>query len=179
MLPTARFDYRRATLADASFILELLTSPGWLRYIGDRGVHNLDDSRAYINDKLLPAYANPGCGPMLAVRRSDGVVVGNVGVYHRPGLDAPDFGFAFLPKFHGQGYAYEASCSGLEYAFRHGHRELLAITLPENTASLGLLTKLEFTADPEPIRLPDDEEELLLLRRQLTKDSLPPLTTSS
>lgn len=178
MLPTARFDYRRATPADAPFILELLRSPGWLRYIGDRGVYNLDDSLSYIKEKLLPAYEHPGCGPMLAVRRSDGTVVGNVGVYRRPGLDVPDFGFAFLPEFHGQGCAYEASCSGLEYAFRHGHRELLAITLPENTASLGLLTKLEFIADPEPIRLPGDEEELLLLRRQLTEDSLPPLTTS-
>lgn len=162
--PTERLILRPATLDDAPFILKLLTSKGWLDNIGDRGVYNLDDARKYITDKLLPAYETPGCGPMLCVLKSDGTIIGNTGVYARPGLDTPDFGFAFLEEYHGQGFAYEASVSNLAYAVAHGYSELLAITLPSNQPSLALLGKLGFEREPELIRLPGDPEELVLLR---------------
>lgn len=165
MSPTERLTYRQLTLDDAPFLLELLTSPGWLKYIGDRGVHSIADAKQYIKEKILPAYAVPGCGPILAIRKSDGVILGNVGTYDRPGLEGVDFGFAFLPQFHGQGYAYEASKAGINWAAQHGHHELLAITLPSNAPSLKLLKKLGFQREPELIRLPHDEEELVLLRR--------------
>lgn len=166
--PTERLILRPTTLEDAPFILELLTSKGWLDNIGDRGVYDLEQARTYITEKCLPSYETPGCGPMLCVLKSDGTIIGNTGVYARPGLDTPDFGFAFLGKYHGQGYAYEASLSNLAYAVVHGHRELLAITLPTNAPSLGLLGKLGFEREPELIRLPDDPEELVLLRWQKT-----------
>ncbi len=162
--PTERLHLRRATLEDAPFILKLLTSKGWLDNIGDRGVYTLDDAQKYITEKLLPAYAHPGCGPMLCVLKSDGTIIGNTGVYDRPGLDTPDFGFAFLEEYHNQGYAYEASLSNLAFAVAHGHTELLAITLPSNQPSLSLLAKLGFEREPELIRLPNDPEELVLLK---------------
>ncbi|MEM6769270.1 MAG: RimJ/RimL family protein N-acetyltransferase, partial [Bacteroidota bacterium] len=62
MLPSPRLTYRKITLDDAPFILELLTSPGWLQYIGDRGVHDLESAQGYIKDKVFPAYQTPGCG---------------------------------------------------------------------------------------------------------------------
>lgn len=162
--PTARLTLRRMTAEDAPFILELLNSPGWLRNIGDRGVYTLDDARNYISEKCMPAYRVPGCGPMLCVLKSDGTIIGNTGVYDRPGLDLPDFGFAFLEKYQRQGYGYEASISNLAFAQEHGHTELLAITMPTNLPSIGLLQKLGFARQPDLIRLPGDEEELLLLR---------------
>lgn len=165
MLPTERLSYRKVTLDDAPFHLELLTSPGWLKYIGDRGVHSLADAREYIKEKILPAYQIPGCGPMLAIRTSDETILGNVGIYDRPGLDGVDFGFAFLPQFHGQGYALEASRAGIAWAEEHGYRELQAITLPINGPSLRLLDKLGFVREPELIRLPGDTAELVLLKR--------------
>lgn len=167
MAPTDRLHYRRVALSDAGFLLQLLNSPGWLENIGDRGVYTLEDARSYISRRILPAYESPGCGPYLAVRTSDGEVLGNVGTYARPGLDSPDFGFAFLPQFHRRGYAYEASVASLAHARAYGHRELLAITLPTNEASIRLLNKLGFRHNGETVRLPDDEDELLLLRLNL------------
>jgi len=161
--PTERLTFRRATLADAPFFVELMNSPGWLRNIGDRNVHNETDAVQYLTDRILPAYQIPGCGPMLCRLKTDGTIIGNTGVYERPGLDVPDFGFAFLPDYHGKGYAYEASVSHLAFAEAHGHTELLAITLPANGASLRLLRKLDFR-DDGVITLPNDEVELLLLR---------------
>ncbi|MEM9527769.1 MAG: GNAT family N-acetyltransferase [Bacteroidota bacterium] len=161
--PTKRLHFQRFTLADAPFLLELLNSPGWLKYIGDRGVHNLAGAEGYIQERIFPAYQEKGCGPMLAIRITDGVILGNVGVYKRPGLELPDFGFAFLPQFHGQGYAYEASLSALAYAQQEGHQELLAITLPHNLPSLRLLKKLGFRQEGE-VQIPNDAETLQLLR---------------
>lgn len=162
--PTERLTLRPITEADAPFILELFNSPGWLANIGDRGVYTLEDARAYIIEKYLPAFATPGCGTMLCVLKSGGITVGCTGVYDRPGLDLPDFGFAFLPEYQGKGYAHEASVSHMTYAVAHGHTELLAITLPSNSPSIRLLEKLGFVRESEPIRLPGDEADLLLLK---------------
>ena len=163
--PTARLVLRPATLADAPFFLELLTSKGWLDNIGDRGVYTLADARKYISDRILNSYEVPGCGPMLCVLKSKGTIIGNTGVYDRPGLDLPDFGFAFLEEYHGQGYAYEASVSNLAFAEAHGHTELLAITLPTNEPSLKLLGKLGFAREGMT-RIEGDEKEFVLLRRK-------------
>jgi RimJ/RimL family protein N-acetyltransferase len=152
------------TPEDAPFILELLNTPDWLKNIGDRGVYNLDQARDYIIEKCLPAYEVPGCGPMLCCLKTDGTIIGNTGVYDRPGLDLPDFGFAFLPEYHKQGYAHEASISNMAFAQAHGHTELLAITLPINKPSIRLLEKLGFVREPDMIRIEGDDEELLLLR---------------
>ncbi|MGB4928916.1 MAG: hypothetical protein WBP43_03005, partial [Chitinophagales bacterium] len=34
---------------DNLFVLEILNSPGWIQFIGDRKVRNSDDASAYIN----------------------------------------------------------------------------------------------------------------------------------
>lgn len=162
--PTERLVLRPVTIEDAAFFLELLNSKGWLDNIGDRGVYTLEQARNYITEKCLPSYEVPGCGPMLCVLKSDGTIIGNTGVYSRPGLETPDFGFAFLDDYQGKGYAYEASVSNLTYAVAHGHSELLAITLPTNKPSLRLLGKLDFVREPELIQLPGDPEELVLLK---------------
>jgi RimJ/RimL family protein N-acetyltransferase len=162
--PTERLILRRVTLEDAPFFLELLNSKGWLDNIGDRGVYTLEDANNYITDRILKSYDTPGCGPMLCVLKSDGTIIGNTGVYDRPGLDLPDFGFAFLDQYQRQGYAHEASISNMAYARKHGLKELLAITLPTNQPSIRLLEKLDFIREPDLIRIEGDEEELLLLR---------------
>ncbi len=164
--PTERLILRPATLEDAPFFLELLTSKGWLDNIGDRGVYTLEDAQNYFTERIEKSYQVPGCGPMLCVLKSDGTIIGNTGVYDRPGLDLPDFGFAFLGAYHSQGYAYEASISNLAYAKAHGHTELLAITLPTNQPSLKLLGKLGFVSEGVT-QIPGDKEELVLLRLKI------------
>lgn len=168
--PTERLFLRRATTNDAPYLLRLLNSKGWLANIGDRGVHTLDDATKYLTEKILPAYQNPGCGPMLCVLKAYGTIIGQTGVYVRPGLESPDFGFAFLEAYHGQGYAYEASVSNLAYAEAQGVNKLLAITLPNNTPSLRLLDKLGFIREPKLVSLPGDDKSFVLLRREAQQE---------
>jgi len=39
---------------DAEFIFELLNSPNWLKYIGNRNVTSIEKAREYIKFKMLP-----------------------------------------------------------------------------------------------------------------------------
>ena len=55
---------------DASFIFELLNTPGWLQFIGDRGIKTMQDAEQYILSGPLKSYESNGFG-LLAVRLKD------------------------------------------------------------------------------------------------------------
>ena len=58
-------------------------------------------------------------------------------------LDHFDIGFAFLPQYQGQGYAFEAAKAVLDHAAgKPEYQPILATTLPANSRSIRLLNKL-------------------------------------
>ncbi len=69
---TERLRLRRLTRDDAPFILRLVNEPSWLRFIGDRGVHDLDEARQYIIGGPQRLYATYGFGLFLVERRATG-----------------------------------------------------------------------------------------------------------
>jgi len=160
-LETDRIYLRRLSKDDAFFIYTLLNSPGWLEYIGDRGVSSIEKAVAYIEEKYLPSYKD-GLGNFCVVQKNDDLPVGTCGLYLRDNLDAPDIGFAFLPEFIGKGYAYEASSALKDYALNDLKLEkLYGFTLPNNVASINLLKKLGLK-ESGTMQFEDDPEELLL-----------------
>jgi [ribosomal protein S5]-alanine N-acetyltransferase len=161
-ITTERLTLRAFTLGDAPFIHELLNDPDWIHFIGDRGIHTLDDARRQISEKYLAAYERDGFGLMLVVRNEDGASIGMCGLIRRVGLDDVDIGFAFLPRYRGQGAALEAARAVLA----HGRevlniKRVVGITLPANTASISLLKKIGLEFESEVI-LPHDPEMLHL-----------------
>ncbi|MEM1260159.1 MAG: GNAT family N-acetyltransferase [Bacteroidota bacterium] len=95
------------------------------------------------------------------IRKADGEKIGSCGLYDREGLDGIDLGFAFLPEYEGQGYAFEASHRILQAAFQEfGLAQLSAITAKDNYASQQLLKKLKFKV-ANTITLPNGTQELL------------------
>ena len=62
VLETPRLLLRRFTLDDAAFILRLVNDPSWLRFIGDKNVHNLDGARRYLREGPLDMYQRHGFG---------------------------------------------------------------------------------------------------------------------
>lgn len=158
---TGRLRLRRLTLDDAPFILELLNEPSWLRFIGDKGVHSLEDARGYLTRGPLDMYARHGFGLYL-VELHDGTPAGMCGVLKRDGLDHPDLGFAFVPRFWGAGYAREAAAATMAYARESlGLGRILAITSPDNERSGSLLLKIGFT-DEGLVRLAPAAPEVRL-----------------
>ncbi len=140
-----RLQFDELTDADAEFILRLTNSEAWLRYIGDRGVHSLDDARRYIEDGPRTLYREHGYGLWRISRLDDPTPIGLCGLVRRDSLPAPDLGYAFLPEFWGRGYAREAARATLEFVREHlPLRELFAICQQDNAASLALLEHLGF-----------------------------------
>jgi RimJ/RimL family protein N-acetyltransferase len=142
---TARLRLRELGDADAAFILELVNDPGWLRFIGDRNVHSLEDARGYIARGPAASYAKNGFGLWAVESRGSGEALGMCGLIRRDSLPHPDLGFAFLARHRGHGYAREASSAVVALAReRFGIARLLAITDPDNTASRAVLEAVGF-----------------------------------
>ena len=144
-IQTRRFNLRLLNDADASFILGLLNEPDWLKYIGDRGVHTLNDAKAYIHSGPLAMIKKYGFGLYLVERQEDHMPVGLCGLLQRDGLSWPDIGFAYCAQFRRQGIAFEVAQATLEYAQSVlGLTKVAALTAINNEASIGLLRKLGF-----------------------------------
>ncbi|GAA4319695.1 GNAT family N-acetyltransferase [Flaviaesturariibacter amylovorans] len=169
ILQTDRLRLRRFTTGDAAFIVALLNSPGWLRFIGDRGVHNEADALRYLGNGPFKSYAERGFGLSL-VETKEGTAAGMCGILVRDTMDYPDIGFAFLPEHAGKGYGYEIASTTLRHArSAWGLTTIDAITLPDNTASIRLLERLRMHrigTSTSPAG-----EELLLYRSSHTIES--------
>jgi [ribosomal protein S5]-alanine N-acetyltransferase len=58
MIKTSRLTLSRLTLSDWSFIIDLLNTPGWLQYIGDRNVRTTEQAEAYLTNGPSKATMN-------------------------------------------------------------------------------------------------------------------------
>ena len=142
ILQTPRLDLRQPVPADAPFILTLVNDPDWLRFIGDKNVHDLEDARGYIANGPTAMYARHGYS-LLLVSLKDSTPIGLCGLLKRDALEHADIGFAYLPAYRGQGYAREAAAATLAHGRDSlGLKRILAITSPDNEASGKLLEKI-------------------------------------
>jgi RimJ/RimL family protein N-acetyltransferase len=162
VLETDRVVLRRMSMDDAPFILQLLNEPSFLRFIGDKGVRTLDDARNYILTGPMASYERFGFGLWLTLLKESGVPIGICGLLKRETLKDVDLGFAFLPQFWRKGYAMESAIA----VMAHGRttfalKRIVAITSPENDASMNVLEKLGFGFE-EMVRLSKDGDEVRL-----------------
>lgn len=159
---TERLILRATNISDADFILELVNTPKWIAYIGDRNVHSTEAAVAYIESRMLPQLERLGYGNYTVIRKTDGTKIGTCGIYDREGLEGVDIGFAFLPPYEKQGYGFEAAQKVKELALNEFNiKKLSAITLKENIDSQNLLIKLGLSFQKMVI-LPNDDAELML-----------------
>jgi RimJ/RimL family protein N-acetyltransferase len=168
ILETSRLVLRQMSVDDAAFMLCLLNDPSWLRFIGDRGVRTIDDARNYILQGAMANYARLGYGFYLVELKDTGIAIGMCGLAKRDYLEHADIGFAFLPAYCGQGYAFEAAAATLDYAQKQLHLPcIFATTRLDNLSSSTLLEKLGMRLD-EIIMHPDGDRELKLYSIDLT-----------
>lgn len=144
-LETSRLQLRPLVEHDCPFLVRLLNDPGWLRFIGDRGVRSRDDALRYLEEGPWASYSDHGFGLLAVTLRDGGDPVGICGLVQRGDLEHPDLGFAFLEAAGGQGFATEASRAVIAMA-REALRltTLLAIVDHDHRASLRVLDKLGF-----------------------------------
>jgi RimJ/RimL family protein N-acetyltransferase len=142
MIITDRLKLLPLQIKDAPFILKLLNTPGWIKYIGDRNVYTLEEAKDYIINGPLKSYELNGYG-LYRVELSDDTVIGLCGLINREILPFPDIGFALLPDFEGKGYISEAALATKQYATsQFGLKQLCGITTIDNLASIRVLEKI-------------------------------------
>jgi len=167
ILETERLILREFTLEDAAFILELLNTPTWLQFIGDRNVHSIEDAKNYLLAGSIKSYAENGFG-FYAVDEKIGSsdcknqTIGMCGLIKRDTLPDIDIGFAFLPNLISKGFGYEIASATLDYALNILKiNRIIAIVNPENEKSIGLIKKIGMQFE-EMIKFGDDDKELML-----------------
>jgi RimJ/RimL family protein N-acetyltransferase len=161
-LDTPRLVLRPLTEDDDVFIVSLLNDPAFLRFIGDRGVRTPEGARGYIRRGPIASYERFGHGLLLVALRDSQTPIGICGLLKRETLDDVDVGFAFLPEYCGKGYGYESASAVLaDGRASLGLRRIVAITDPDNVASIRLLEKLGLPFE-RMITMPDERKALRL-----------------
>ena len=147
---------------DAELIYQLMNSPKFIKYVGDRQLYSLEDAQKYIQDKMLPQLHSLGYSNYSLINKKNGAKIGICGLYDREGLDGIDIGFGILPEYEGLGYAFESSSRIIKAGFEELEiQDIKAITNKENISSQRLLFKLGFKLKGT-IMLPNENDKLLL-----------------
>ncbi|MDB5229917.1 MAG: hypothetical protein JWN76_722 [Chitinophagaceae bacterium] len=164
---TDRLILREFNLDDTAFIIELLNSEGWIKYIGDRNVKKEEQAKNYLINGPLKSYQANGFGLWLVALKENLSPIGMCGLVKRENLENIDIGFAFLSSYSGQGYALESAKATLHFALEILKQDrIVAITLPGNLSSIRLLEKCglkfeeEFKKDNEVLMLFGINKEL-------------------
>lgn len=126
---------------DWSFILKLLNTEGWLRFIGDKGVRDQEGALTYIRN-----IRSSDASFFNVMRLKDtNESIGMVSLMKRDFLDSPDIGYALLPEFEGKGYAFEAVKMYLDaLIYENKYSVITAFARSENAGSIRLMERLGF-----------------------------------
>lgn len=146
---TDRLILRQPREGDLEPLLLSWGDPEMSRYTGQR-----PDVRQFLIDLIAEMKAKqPGetgpSGPWyqyIAERRSDGAVIGDVGVgFGVPGERQVELGYRILPAHHRQGYAREAVAAIIGHLIeRHDIHRLIGVVAEPNIASSRMLRSLGF-----------------------------------
>ena len=159
---TERLLLKPTSVDDAGFILELLNTPKWIQFIGDRNVTTPEEAKAYIENRMMPQLLRLGYGNYTITRKQDGAKIGSCGLYDREGLEGIDIGFALLPDFEKQGYGFEVVNRIKDFAVNDLQlTQISGITTKDNISSQNLLVKIGLQFE-KYVTIPNDAEELCL-----------------
>lgn len=151
---------------DAELIYQLMNTPKFIKFVGDREINSIQDAQKYIQIKMLPQLNSLGYSSYSIITKADGLKIGTCGLYNRDGVDGIDIGFGLLPQYEGLGYAYESAHRLLKAAFEAFEiEEIKAITSKENISSQRLLEKLGLEMIGTT-KLPNEEHEILLYSKK-------------
>jgi RimJ/RimL family protein N-acetyltransferase len=164
ILETKRLRLRTVTGEDAAFYLELVNDPAFIEHIGDRGIRTEDEARRAIAEGPAAMHEARGHSLYVVVLKETDTPIGMCGLIKRDTLEDVDIGYAYLPRYRGCGYAFEAGQAVLAYAPTIGIRRVAAITSPQNVASNQLLLKLGLHFERFTHLTPDDQGTNVYLR---------------
>jgi len=140
---TSRLVIRQLSSADAAFVLALTNEPSTIENIGDRGLRSVADAQRFISTGPWTQHQKPGYGQFAIELKQSGELIGVCGILYRIKLDLTDVGFALMPQYWRQGFAFEAVSAVMDYGHGVlGIGNIVGLTSQTNVASINLLKKL-------------------------------------
>ncbi len=163
---TERLLISKVSLQDAPFFVELMNTPHWLKYIGDRNIRSVKDAEANLKNGILKSYKDNGFGfYKVLLKAENNRTIGTAGLIKREQLDDVDVGFGFLPEYEGKGFGFEASVEIMKLAKSEFKlKKVVAITNPDNHNSIKLLEKLGLVFEKRVNPFEEDKELLLFAK---------------
>ena len=170
ILETERLTLREFLLDDAPFILTLVNTPEWLKFIGDKNVHSIEDAEQYLISGPIKSYTDNGFGLSTVILKSSNQPIGMCGLVNRESLEDIDIGFALLSEYEGYGYAYEIASATMRRAKETlGIQKVVAITDANNISSIKLINKLGLQFE-KTVHLAINDSALLFTPSNVEKD---------
>ncbi|GAB2529242.1 GNAT family N-acetyltransferase [Paramicrobacterium agarici] len=170
-LETDRLTLRSWTPQDADFVFDMYSRPDVRRYIGQGHVMQERDEAV----KLLERWSelqHPVHHIWAVERTADEQLLGALLLKSIPASgtgDAPsgdtEIGWHFHPDAWGRGYASEAARRVLDHAWQAGLERVVAVTNPENVASMAVCRRIGMTHRGQSDAYYDTVCELFDVRR--------------
>ncbi len=158
VLETGRLLLRPFQERDLALYAEINADPAVVEFLG-----NVPLSRAESDEQALGAnhcFASQRFGKIAVERRSDGALLGMCGLSIEPWFpDDLEIGWRLGRRYWGAGYATEAACAWLAYAFETLKApRVISIADAPNARSIAVMRRLGMRFDHSP-RLSDESGE--------------------
>ena len=120
-IETERLLLREFELSDTEGMFELESNPNVHRYVGNKPISHVDESRAYI-EFVHQQYVSYGTGRWAVILKETNEFIGWSGIKFitteiNNHQDFYEIGYRFIEKHWGKGYATEAGKVFVDYAF--------------------------------------------------------------
>lgn len=147
VLTTERLVLRGWRQSDFDTLAGFLADPDVMRYLSGRPMSRSDAWRSLA--ALVGHWELRGYGMWAVERKSDGALIGRIGLHYPEGWPALEVGWTLGKDYWGQGYATEAARAAMRYGFLTQNVErLISCIDPENKASQAVALRLGETKGP-------------------------------
>ena len=147
-LETARLRLRLFTHDDLQVMYALNTDPDVIKY-ADSPASDMEEVRQRLEQGPLADYKKYGYGRFAVELKETGEVIGFCGVKFLPEIDLPEVGYRYLKEYWGRGIGTEAAEACVDFARDDLKiKKLIALIIPENSASIRVAEKLGMTKGP-------------------------------
>lgn len=145
IIETERLLLRPFTLNDIKPSHEMNKDAEVSKFTGDGGVVSEQEIERRIKEDVLGDYIKHGFGRLAVELKSEKKFIGFAGLKYLEDLKEVDLGYRFMSKYWRKGIATEAAIACVNLGFTALNlNKLIAMVLPQNTASINVLNKLKF-----------------------------------
>lgn len=139
MLETRRLRLRKFTMDDLDELAALRSDPLVMKYIGEQSREKVKERLRY----YISLYEPHGFGMWGVMHKAEAKLIGWCGLMFLEETPEVEVGYGIARAYWGQGLMTEAAAASLNYGFNEiGLERIVAVAMPENTASRHIMEKL-------------------------------------